>query len=290
MPQLRVAPDLEIHYEDDDFADPWRAHDTIVLLHGFAESSVAWRAWVPHLARTYRVLRPDLRGFGRSTVPPDAERHRWSVAEFAEDIVALLDALALPAVHLAGARVGAPIAMQIAADHPRRVRSLSVISGLARGDDVRGLATGAGVVSLASFADRIHDHGLAAWFAQTGRARLGSSAEPGQVEFWNRLMAASDEGVCIGMMQAAARLDVSGILERIQAPTLVIASRESRVQTLEATRRWQRSIPGSRLVVMPGDSPHLAATAPDACAAEVTAFLQAVAELHSLPNVWGCPR
>jgi pimeloyl-ACP methyl ester carboxylesterase len=78
------------------------------------------------------------------------------------------------------------------------------------------------------------------------------------------------------MMRAAAQLDVSEVLQRIKAPALVIASRDSRVQDVAATRKWQERIPGSRLVIVPGDSPHLAATAPDHCAAEVLAFVESL--------------
>ena len=59
MPTM-IAPDgAELFYTVDDFTDPWRGADTVVLLHGNAESGEAWRAWVPHLARHYRVVRVD---------------------------------------------------------------------------------------------------------------------------------------------------------------------------------------------------------------------------------------
>ena len=275
MAELPVTSDLTIHYEDDDFADPWSPHETLLLLHGFAESSAAWFAWVPRLARRHRVVRPDLRGFGGSTVPRDAQRYPFSVAGFAADIVALLDALEISRVHVVGARVGCPVGIALCAEHPGRVSSLSLISGLTRGSDVRGLRRqdDDAVVPIGSFAERIHGDGLAAWFSATGRARLGTSVSEAQLGFWNELMARSDEEVCIAMMRAAAKLDVTDLLARVRAPTLVVASHASRVQSIEATRSWQRMIPRSELVVMEGDSPHLAATHPDACARHVLAFV-----------------
>jgi 3-oxoadipate enol-lactonase len=276
VPDLTLETGVTLHFEEDDFADPWRPHDTFVLLHGFAESSAAWFAWVPHLARRFRVVRPDLRGFGRSSIPEEPLDYPWSVGGFAEDLVALLDALEPTRVHLVGARLGAAIAMQIAADHPDRIASLSVISGLARGADVRGLDTGDELVALQSFADRIREDGLGAWFERSGRARLGMAASEGQLSYWNRLMARSDPEVCIAMMRAAARLDITESLGRIRAPTLVMASGDSRVQGIAATRAWQSLIPGSELVVVAGDSPHLAATEPDRCAQRVIAFAQRI--------------
>ncbi|MGZ8228324.1 MAG: alpha/beta fold hydrolase, partial [Burkholderiales bacterium] len=62
MPRLRIGGDFEMHYEIDDFTDPWREPETILMLHGNAESGAMWFGWVPTLARHYRVVRPDMRG------------------------------------------------------------------------------------------------------------------------------------------------------------------------------------------------------------------------------------
>jgi 3-oxoadipate enol-lactonase len=74
MPTFRPSPDLDMHYEVDDFTDPWLKPETILMLHGNAESGLAWWAWVPKLARQYRVVRPDMRGSAsrrrcRATIP-----------------------------------------------------------------------------------------------------------------------------------------------------------------------------------------------------------------------------
>ena len=70
MPTLSCSPDGQLHYLVDDFTDPWRPSETILLLHGNAESGAAWYGWVPSLARRFRVVRPDMRGFGQSTPMP----------------------------------------------------------------------------------------------------------------------------------------------------------------------------------------------------------------------------
>lgn len=264
---------VELHVAVDDFADPWRERETVVLLHGFAESSRAWFAWVPRLARDHRVVRPDLRGHGASPVPPDAAERQWSAEEHAEDVARTLDALGIERAHVVGARVGSAVAMTLAAGRPDLVATLSLVSGLAGGAQVRGLQRGGERVGLDDFAERIRAEGTAAWFAQTGRSRLGSAPSDAQVAWWSELMARTDQGVCIGMMRAAAKLDVSAALPRIAAPTLVLAARDSAVQDIEATREWQERIPGSTLVALPGDSPHLAATHPDECARRVLEFI-----------------
>ena len=67
MATLSLAPATDLFYTIDDFTDPWRKPETILLCHGNNESHQAWYGWVPHLARHYRVVRPDMRGFGAST-------------------------------------------------------------------------------------------------------------------------------------------------------------------------------------------------------------------------------
>ena len=62
MPFLERAGEPRLHYEFDDYTDPWKNAPCIMLQHGYARSTKFWRAWIPYLSRFYRVLRLDLRG------------------------------------------------------------------------------------------------------------------------------------------------------------------------------------------------------------------------------------
>ena len=55
MSTLHIPPNLDLYYLVDDYTDPWCTPETILLLHGNAESSAAWYAWVPQLAHRYRL-------------------------------------------------------------------------------------------------------------------------------------------------------------------------------------------------------------------------------------------
>ena len=62
------------------------------MLHGNAESSAAWYGWVPTVPRHYRVVRPDMRGFGASTpMPRDCP---WALGVLIEDFIRLTPSLA----------------------------------------------------------------------------------------------------------------------------------------------------------------------------------------------------
>src|SRR4051794_30052690 len=117
MPEIAIDPTLTTYYEDDCFADPWREPEPVVLVHGVAESSRAWFGVVPHLGRRFRVLRPDVRGFGRSTVPANTAEYPWSTTGFAADLAGFLDALGIGSAHIVGAKLGGAISVQFAASY-----------------------------------------------------------------------------------------------------------------------------------------------------------------------------
>lgn len=265
MPTIQVDPGLTMNYEDDYFGEPWRQPEVALLIHGVAESSRAWFGWVPHLARELRVLRPDQRGFGRSTVPP--ADFAWSIPQFAADLARFLDAVGVERVHVVGAKLGASIALQFAADFPDRARTLTVSSGPVR------MHNSGGTVDLTSVSSRIKSIGVRDWVAETQPSRLGSSAPPEVLEYWTDFMSATDRDVFIGVTGIADKLDLYPVLPRITAPTLVLTTENSPMQSLDRISDWRSHISRSEVVVLPGDSYHPSVTMPDRCATEVLAFI-----------------
>ena len=99
----------------------------VLLLHGFPDSSGVWRRQVPALvAAGFRVIAPDLRGYGESDRPEgvDAYAVRHSVA----DVIAILDELEIERAHVVGHDWGAGVAWALAAFVPTRVDRLVVLS------------------------------------------------------------------------------------------------------------------------------------------------------------------
>jgi pimeloyl-ACP methyl ester carboxylesterase len=91
MPIFRLSDSVNIEFSDHDFSDPWSDSETILMLHGNAESHEVWFSWIPHLARRFRVICPGMRGFGALTPMPTD--HCWSLDELVEDAVRLMDHL-----------------------------------------------------------------------------------------------------------------------------------------------------------------------------------------------------
>ena len=75
---------------------------------------------------------------------------------------------------------------------------------------------------------------------------------------------------------SASRIDMEfeHELSRITAPTLIVTTQESGLQTVEAVERYAQQIPVSRVIVLPGDSYHIAAVEPDLCAQHALAFMR----------------
>src|SRR5258708_23777215 len=125
MPKLRISPDLEMHYRVDDFTDPWTSPETVLLLHGCAESGLVWYGWMPHMARRFRVVRPDMRGFGESTPMP--RDYKWTLDTLIDDYCKLMDELGIERFHLVAAKIGVTVARAFAARRPERVITRTVI-------------------------------------------------------------------------------------------------------------------------------------------------------------------
>ncbi|MGW6174918.1 alpha/beta fold hydrolase [Arthrobacter sp. NPDC055138] len=88
----------------------------VILLHGNVSSSLFWQETMQALPPEYRVLAPDLRGFGQTdTAPVDAGR---GLRDFADDLHGLLETLQLAPAHVVGWSMGGGVAMQYALEHP----------------------------------------------------------------------------------------------------------------------------------------------------------------------------
>ena len=263
MPTFRPTPDLVMHYEIDDFTDPWRQPGTILLLHGNAESSRAWYAWVPLLARRFRVVRPDMRGYGASTPMP--RDFKWSLDVVIDDYVRLIDSLGVQRVHLVGAKIGGIIARAFAARRPERVTTLTVIGSpppLRKGAE--------GIPALTA---EFETKGVEHWALRTMAGRLGARFPAVGVEWWIRFMGRAPVSTIVGFNAAINYSDIRADLPKITCPTLVITTEDSGLASVEETRAWQETIRNSELLVIPGNSFHVAASDAERCARATLDFI-----------------
>ena len=104
--------------------------DPVVLIHGSGPgvtSYANWRLVLPALAENFRVLAPDMVGFGFSERPANI---KYGVQTWADQVVGLMDTLELPTAHLVGNSFGGAIALRIATQHPDRVGKLVLMGSM----------------------------------------------------------------------------------------------------------------------------------------------------------------
>jgi pimeloyl-ACP methyl ester carboxylesterase len=104
-------PNLRMHVAEAGEGDP------VVLLHGWPQNWWEWRRLIPLLSERFRVICPDLRGFGWSDAPDGP----YDKETMADDVLQLLDALDLPRVRIIGHDIGGFVAFLICLEHPERV-------------------------------------------------------------------------------------------------------------------------------------------------------------------------
>ncbi|MFL6734284.1 MAG: alpha/beta fold hydrolase [Sphingomicrobium sp.] len=99
----------------------------VILLHGFPESHRTWRELAPLIEDRFRLIMPDLRGFGGSDRPQEVSAYGTSVV--VDDVLALAESLGLERFNLVGHDLGGVVAWTLAEAHPERVERLAIING-----------------------------------------------------------------------------------------------------------------------------------------------------------------
>ena len=267
MPQAQLSTSINMHYVIDDYTDPWKKPEAVLMMHGNLESHASWYAWVPVLARYFKVVRPDMRGYGQSTPPVPAD-YPWTIDVPIDDFIALMDQLGIQKFHLIAAKIGGFIARRFAARFPERVLSLTVV-----GTPPPIYDTAARVESLTK---DIAENGIEPWARRTMSGRLGNKFPPEGAEWWIKMMARTPVSTQLCFVKNIPLADITADLPRIKCPTLVITTEGSALGDVEVMRKWQVTIPNSRLLVLPGDSYHAAASDAEVCARETLQFMQGV--------------
>jgi pimeloyl-ACP methyl ester carboxylesterase len=195
----------------------------ILLLHGFPDTHAVWRKQIDVLAAAgYRVVAPDLRGYGRTEAPQSVAA--YTLDKLRADVLALLDVLHIDRVDLVGHDWGGIIAWQIAALAPRRVRRLAVLStghpsAIARAGLLQRLRM---TYVLGFILPDIAEHTLRAADYFIVRQFTG---EPGQADLWKRDLSAPGRlTAALNYYRANLSLALPQSYPRIKAPVMGIWS------------------------------------------------------------------
>ncbi len=234
MPTLHVNG-IEMAFERRGAGEP------LVLLHGGLVSKRSWDPQLAALAEHYEVITCDLRGHGESSVT----RAAYSVELFAEDVVALLDALELPCVHLCGHSLGGMVAQALAISYPARVRSLVLAetSYCTRSTPLEAL-----LVTVTRLMFRL----TSATYLARLSARAQGKHTPEVGRYLEREIGrhAADKANYLNIWRAVFAFDSRLQLAQINCPTLVLVG-EHNHQTHAQAREMTALIPNAQLVTLP---------------------------------------
>jgi pimeloyl-ACP methyl ester carboxylesterase len=214
---------------------PYRIHslefgageETVVLLHGLSGSARWWSRNVPALARFYRVLVPDLVGFGRTRGAGPVP----GMDEAAELLAGWLTALGVERTHLIGHSMGGQVSIHLASLHPERLSRLVLA-------DASGLRRLDGPARLARFAME------AAPLWKWGDPRFLPTILVDAV-------AAGPRSIVRGLTNILGD-DVTVLLPGLRVPTLLLWGEHDHLVPLEDAVAMRRAIPGARLAVIRG--------------------------------------
>ena len=253
MPTITLDPTLDMYYEDDNYTDPWRTPETIVLHHGNAKSSRLWYEWVPLLSNQYRIIRVDARGFGRSTVPEPG--YDWSLANFSNDIESLLNRLDIDKIHLIGETIGGTIALQFAHDHPNRLHTVTACTSPYK---FKGVST-----YLEGY-DLVEKSGVEGWVRATADRRLEPGhSDPRHHEWYAQQMIQNSKHVVMETLAYLSEQDLSPMLPKINVPALVLVGAESAMNTSDRAQGMAALLPNSRLIEIAGGTGYIQHSSPE---------------------------
>lgn len=263
MPYLELEKDLKTYYEIHDFTDPWKKAETILFVHGFTENTTAWRAWVPHLSRKYRLILFDIRGFGRTGEVP--ETFEFSTDLYVSDIVRIIDGLAGEPVHIVSGKSGGISAMHLAATRPDLVRSLTLACPPL-------VAPGSG-----DWLPYMEEHGIRSWAEKTMPARLGHATPKECLDWWADMMGSTSLSTAKAYLRWVVTTEPRREMEQIKCPVFVIMTAFSKETNsaagLLSPEIIKKGMPQSEIFILEKDCYHAAGSDPDICAERTLNFL-----------------
>ena len=269
MPLLQRTPEIAVAYEVDDFTDPWADRPFLLLQHGNGRSGQFWYRWVPYLSRFYKVLRPDMRGLGRSTGTLDLKRD-VSLDALAGDVIALLDHLGADRVHYCGESMGGILGLALAARHPTRIRTLTLVATPVFIEDAMKQRYAMG---HASRTDAMQEMGIRTWVEATTRGtRLPADTEPGLFDWYVDAFVKGDPDVQVAMSKLVNAADASAFLPAVTCPVLGLYPTAGQITSDAQENMLRKGLADFEMIHLPTGYHMVQLLYPRTCANEVLRF------------------
>lgn len=239
MPTIH-ANDIDIYYEQHGWDKPG---DVLVLSNGVLMSTASWAYQTPVLSQHCRLLLYDCRGMWQSEHPPGP----YSMAQHADDLAALLDALGVAQAHIGGISYGAEISLVFALRYPERTRSLLLSSAVSQVDPLlRAMMDGWIAAARARDPELLFQVTLPVNFSERWMA-----ANPAALEAARQRYRQLDMDAFLEQLLSFSQLDITSDLQRITAPALVMVGEEDILKPRKYAEIIARELSASELAIIP---------------------------------------
>ena len=240
MPDVKLSPRLVLHYLDE---NP-QGKSTVVLLHGLGATSQSWLLQIPILTTAgFRVIAPDMRGFGDSTYPGG----RYRIEDLATDVAALLAQVGIRRTSLVGISMGGTVSLGLLCDYAQFVDKAILVNTFAR-------LRPAKPASLFYYALRfalIYSVGLKPQAKAVSRHIFPKPEQEVLRQLLVEEILKSDPAGYRAAFLALARFNRKTCLGQIKTPSLVVTGACDTTVLPENQRHLVEGIPGARQVVIP---------------------------------------
>jgi 3-oxoadipate enol-lactonase len=218
----------------------------VLLIHAFPLNRTMWEPQFADLIPHFRVIAPDIRGFGESQPPSP-----WTMEEIAGDLHDLLNRLGIESCAVAGVSMGGYIALPFWSKYPQRVRQLVLANTRARADNDTEKAARNEMIAA------IQQSGTAILPDRMLPRLLKPNSPQAVVTVVRKMIEEVNPPAAIHAVTAMRdRVDFSSAVHRINCPTLVITGEADAIIRSEDSRELANSIPGSQFAQIP-QSGHL---------------------------------
>ncbi|MEQ4208899.1 alpha/beta hydrolase [Actinopolymorpha sp. B17G11] len=232
---------ITVGYTDEGSGEP------LVLVHGHPFDRSMWQPQVAHFSRQgWRVIVPDLRGYGESTVVPGLT----TLETFARDIAHLLEHLGIGHHVIGGLSMGGQIVMEYYRLFPDRVRALLLADTFAAGETEHGKKV------RNDTADRVLREGMEGYATELLPGMVAQRTLEAMPEVAAHVLGmmrrTSPAGAAAALRGRAERRDYVDMLARISVPTLVVVGSADEFTPVSDARLIQERIPDATLAIVDG--------------------------------------
>ena len=241
----------------------------VVLIHAGVADRRMWSHVAPRLEDGHTVVRLDLRGFGQSSVPSAEFRH-------SDDLLAVLEGLALGPVHVVAASFGGSVALAFAASHPAGLRSMVLLAPL-----LPGHAWSARMHAYSDAEEEALERGdldaavelnLEMWVR--GPARDWSNETRAvAADVREQLRVALTNQPALDEFDLGAEVPVRDLLEQLDVPARIVVGLDDVPDFVDIAEELAERLPDARLTRLPGVGHLIAVERPTETAAQVAEFV-----------------